>query len=298
MQSVENRTFAFMISWTGDSVRGTATLQRQRSRVWAVANQKGGVGKTTTVSTLAGELVGRGRRVLMVDLDPHGSLTAWFGRDPDAQGPSVYGLFQVARAGERPDGRRQLIATDIEGLDLMPASTAQATLDRQVAGIEGMGLVLGQALAPLQATHDVILLDCPPMLGVLMVNALAACDRLIIPVQTEFLAIKGLERMLRTLAMIRRSRGEVVDHLIVPTLYDQRTRASRDTLAMLRERWPEALWDDRIPVDTRFRDASRRGLPLSLWQPQSRGAQAYARLADALLETAAGAEADERRAAV
>ena len=298
MQSVENRTFAFMISWTGDSVRGTATLQRQRSRVWAVANQKGGVGKTTTVSTLAGELVGRGRRVLMVDLDPHGSLTAWFGRDPDAQGPSVYGLFQAARAGERPDGRRQLIATDIEGLDLMPASTAQATLDRQVAGIEGMGLVLGQALAPLQATHDVILLDCPPMLGVLMVNALAACDRLIIPVQTEFLAIKGLERMLRTLAMIRRSRGEVVDHLIVPTLYDQRTRASRDTLAMLRERWPEALWDDRIPVDTRFRDASRRGLPLSLWQPQSRGAQAYARLADALLETAAGAEADERRAAV
>ncbi|HHH45922.1 MAG TPA: ParA family protein [Thiotrichales bacterium] len=287
-----------MISWTGDSVRGTATLQRQRSRVWAVANQKGGVGKTTTVSTLAGELVGRGRRVLMVDLDPHGSLTAWFGRDPDAQGPSVYGLFQAARAGERPDGRRQLIATDIEGLDLMPASTAQATLDRQVAGIEGMGLVLGQALAPLQATHDVILLDCPPMLGVLMVNALAACDRLIIPVQTEFLAIKGLERMLRTLAMIRRSRGEVVDHLIVPTLYDQRTRASRDTLAMLRERWPEALWDDRIPVDTRFRDASRRGLPLSLWQPQSRGAQAYARLADALLETAAGAEADERRAAV
>ncbi len=298
MQSVENRTFAFMISWTGDSVRGTATLQRQRSRIWAVANQKGGVGKTTTVSTLAGELVGRGRRVLMVDLDPHGSLTAWFGRDPDAQGPSVYGLFQAARAGGRPDGRRQLIATDIEGLDLMPASTAQATLDRQVAGIEGMGLVLGQALAPLQATHDVILLDCPPMLGVLMVNALAACDRLIIPVQTEFLAIKGLERMLRTLAMIRRSRGEVVDHLIVPTLYDQRTRASRDTLAMLRERWPEALWDDRIPVDTRFRDASRRGLPLSLWQPQSRGAQAYARLADALLETAAGAEADERRAAV
>lgn len=279
-------------------MHNTATLQRQRSRIWAVANQKGGVGKTTTVSTLAGELTGRGHRVLMVDLDPHGSLTAWFGRDPDTEGPSVYGLFQSARAGESPDGRRHVITTAVEGLDLMPASTAQATLDRLVAGIEGMGLVLGRALAPLRGTYDVILLDCPPMLGVLMVNALAACDRLIIPVQTEFLAIKGLERMLRTLAMIRRSRGEVVDHLIVPTLYDQRTRASREALAMLREHWPDALWNDRIPVDTRFRDASRRGLPLSLWQPGSRGAQAYARLADVLLEKAAGAGTGDRRAVV
>ena len=268
-----------------ESRHATPSLQRRRAaaRIWAVANQKGGVGKTTTAVTLAGELVRRGHRVLMVDLDPHGSLSTWFGQDPDRTAASVYALFQAARQGREAGLRDHLLPTPIEHLFLVPASTAQATLDRQVGAEEGMGLVLARALAGIRADYDEILLDCPPMLGVLMVNALAACERLLIPVQTEFLAIKGLERMLHTLAMIRRARGTRIDHLIVPTLFDRRTRASTETLALLRETWPERLWNDLIPVDTRFRDASRRGVPLSLWQPASRGARAYARLTDHLL---------------
>jgi len=120
------------------------------------------------------------------------------------------------------------------------------------------------------------------MLGVLMVNALAACDRLIVPVQTEFLAIKGLERMLHTLSMIERAKSLRVPHTIVPTMFDRRTRASIDSLRVLRERFGKQLWEGVVPVDTRFRDASRAGVPLGQFMPGSRGAKAYGELLDYL----------------
>ena len=174
-------------------------------RIWAVANQKGGVGKTTSVVALGGLLAESGKRVLVVDLDPHGSLTSWFGYDPDTIAHSVFDLFQ--HQGKVPDGLpAQLITgTSCPGLSLLPASTALATLERRMVGVEGMGLIVSRALTQLWDDFDYVLLDNTPSLGVLMVNALAAAQHLIIPVQTEFLAIKGLERMLHTLTMIMRS---------------------------------------------------------------------------------------------
>jgi chromosome partitioning protein len=121
------------------------------------------------------------------------------------------------------------------------------------------------------------------MLGVLMVNALAACEHLIIPVQTEFLAIKGLERMLHTLKMIERSKNLQLPYTIVPTMYDRRTRASIDSLKSMQEQFGENLWDSLIPVDTRFREASRAGKPLTQISPDARGALAYRDLFDFLL---------------
>ena len=115
-----------------------------------------------------------------------------------------------------------------------------------------------------------------------MVNALAACDRLLIPVQTEFLALRGLERMIHTLNMIQRSRATRLPYLIVPTLFDRRTRTSAEALRELRAHYPEEIWDSAIPVDTQFREASKRGLPLTVMQPWSRGSQAYRRLLHAV----------------
>ena len=253
-------------------------------RIWAVANQKGGVGKTTTVVTLGGLLAEQGHRVLMVDLDPHGSLTSWFGLDPDRLPHSVFDLFQ--HQGKVPEGLPAQLVTDTgcEGLSLLPASTALATLERKMVGVEGMGLIVSRALAQLWDDFDYVLLDNTPSLGVLMVNALAAAQHLIVPVQTEFLALKGLERMLHTLEMIVRSQKNRLDYTIVPTLYDKRTQASVGSLNQLRKTYPNELWRFMVPVDTRFRDASQAGKVPSILAPDTQGVRAYRRLLQDLME--------------
>lgn len=251
-------------------------------KVWAVANQKGGVGKTTTAVTLAGHLVSLGHKVLLVDMDPHGSMTAYFGNDPDELEKSLYQLFQATELS-LAQIQQVILHTHFDGLDLIPASTALATLDRQLGAQEGKGLVLSKVTRLLANEYDYVIVDCPPLLGILMVNALAACELLLLPVQTEFLALKGLERMMRTLQMIIRARKSGLNYLIVPTMFDRRTRASLESLRALRDKYPEQSWDSVIPVDTQFREASKQGVPLSLMQPSSRGAQAYATLLNTLL---------------
>lgn len=260
-------------------------------RIWAVANQKGGVGKTTTVVALGGLLAERGKRVLVVDLDPHGSLTSWFGYDPDTLSHSVLDLFQ--HQGKVPDGLpAQLITeTSCKGMSLLPASAALATLERKMVGVEGMGLIVSRALTQLWDDFDYVLLDNTPSLGVLMVNALAAAQHLVIPVQTEFLAIKGLERMLHTLEMIMRSQKNALSYTIVPTLFDRRTQASVKSLNQLRKSHQDSLWRFAIPVDTKFRDASQAGRTPSALDSETHGVRAYARLLNDLTElTSARAE--------
>lgn len=255
--------------------------------VWAVANQKGGVGKTTTTVSLGGHLVKGGRRVLMIDMDPHGSLTSYFGYNPDTVEDSVYQLFIAARPA--PLGA-SIKASGIGGLHLIPANTALATLDRQLGVRNSMGLVIARALGHVQSHYDHVLMDCPPTLGILMVNALAACDHLIIPVQTEYLALKGLERMRRTVDMMGKGRKAVIPFTVVPTMFDRRTKESFKSLDYLREHYGRWLWRSVIPVDTKFREASRARLPVSHVSPSARGALAYATLLDALLQVAGGME--------
>jgi len=247
--------------------------------VVTVANQKGGVGKTTTAVSMAGLLASQGQRVLLVDLDPQGSMTSYFKHDPDTIRTGVYSLFEARAAGTGVMAEDHLLVeTGVPGLSLMPGCTAMATLDRQLGTREGMGLVIREALDRLSSRFDWVFMDCPPMLGIMMVNALAACQHLLIPVQTEFLAIKGLDRMLHTLDMIGHARGGVPPYTIVPTFFDKRTRASTDALRHLRDQHHDHLWPRVIPVDTRFREASKSGKPINMYSPEARGTQAYASL--------------------
>lgn len=251
-------------------------------KIWAVSNQKGGVGKTTTVVTLGGILASRGYRTLLIDLDPHGSLTSYFRMNPDQIDISVYNLFQDAIAKKKLFPAPYIVPTSFEGLSVLPASTAIATVERQ-GGAGGMGLVIANGLAAVRKQYDFVLIDSPPMLGVLMVNALAACGHLFIPVLSEFLALKGLERMLHTLDMIGKSRKTQLNYTIVPTLFDRRTRASTQTLRIMRERYGDQVWGSVIPVDTQVREASDAGVPLSCYMPRSKAATAYAELLDHIL---------------
>jgi len=243
--------------------------------IWTVANQKGGVGKTTTTVTLGGALAARGEKTLLIDLDSHGSLTSYFGYNPDSIEESVYSLFHREIADTHMPLVSMLRKTGVAKLDLLPASTALVALDRQIGAQQGMGLIISNALNAYQSHYKYVLIDCPPTMGVLMINALAACDSLIIPVQTEFLAINGLERMLNTLKMIILSGKQSIDYTIVPTMFDRRTRASRDCLEHLQKNYTDHIWQNYIPIDTNFREASRMGRPLSLVAPKSKGAVAY-----------------------
>lgn len=252
-------------------------------KIWAIGNQKGGVGKTTSAVTLAGIMAARGYRTLMVDLDPHGSLTAYFGLDPDTVDGSAYRLFNDRGL----DPAQVVTETRFNRLCMLPASTAMATLDRQLGTQQGQGLVISAALRRLQGQFDFVVIDCPPTLGILLVNALAACDHLIIPVQTEFLAMKGLERMLHTLSMIQRSTRRDLPYTILPTMFDRRTRASQDSLDQMRSKYMLRLASTVIPVDTHFRDASRQGVPLPLRSMSERGVLAYIALVDQLMPATA-----------
>ena len=252
-------------------------------RVWAIANQKGGVGKTTSTVSLAGLLTEQGHKVLVVDLDPHGSLTSYFGYDPDALTSSTYQLFQSDDAVSKDSVLALVVNTSVPGLSLIPTSPALATVERQMTGKDGMGLRVGKAMSVIEAEFDYVLLDCPPVLGVLMINALAACERLLVPVQTEFLALKGLERMTRTMQMIQKARPQPLTFTIVPTMFDRRTQASVSSLNVLRKQYADNLWRATIPVDTKLRDASRLGKVPSQHDPEGRAVRAYRQLMNYIL---------------
>ncbi|HHE0526878.1 TPA: ParA family protein [Vibrio parahaemolyticus] len=245
--------------------------------VWSVANQKGGVGKTTSTVTLAGLLSQKGHRVLMVDIDPHASLTTYLGYDSDTVSSSLFDLFQL-KTFTRDTVKPLILETELEGMDIIPAHMSLATLDRVMGNRSGMGLILKRALQAVSQDYDYVLIDCPPILGVMMVNALAASDRILIPVQTEFLAMKGLERMIRTLTIMQKSRPDGFKVTIVPTMYDKRTRASLQTLTQLKKDYPNQVWTSAVPIDTKFRDASLKHLPASHFASGSRGVFAYKQL--------------------
>lgn len=247
-------------------------------RIWAVANQKGGVGKTTTTVALGGLLASRGQRVLLLDLDPHASMTAYFGVNPDGDHAGIFDLFLEHRNLSRDRVLQCVQDSGQHGLRFIAGQVAMATVEKQLANQDGQGLVITRLLQLLADDFDHVLIDCPPILGVLMVNALAACEYLLIPVQTEFLALQGLERMLRTLQMIERSRKQPIPFRIVPTMFDRRTRAAVQCLRQLRDAHGSHVWRGVIPVDTRLREASRSHLPPHIFAPESRAVGSYNQL--------------------
>ena len=244
----------------------------------ACANQKGGVGKTTTVVNLGSYLALAGERVLVVDLDPQGNATSGLGLDRSVIERSVYdAVIDGASIGELT------ITGPIAGLDVVPSAIALAGAEVELAPVEGRERRLARLLMEIAADYDYVLVDCPPSLGLLTVNALTAADSVLIPLQCEYYALEGLTQLLATLDLVR-------DHLnpelaikgIVLTMYDGRTNLSADVASEVRRHLGDRVFDTVIPRSVRLSEAPSHGLPIPRYSPDSTGAVAYAALATEL----------------
>lgn len=241
----------------------------------ACTNQKGGVGKTTTVVNLATYLALLGDRVLVIDLDPQGNATSGFGLDRTSLTTSIYD----ALVGDAPLAALH-VATPVDNLRIVPSAIALAGAEIELATEEGRERRLARAVRPEADAWDWILVDCPPSLGLLTVNALTGADSVLIPIQCEYYALEGLTQLIATVNLVR-------DHLhpelaiagVVLTMFDGRTNLSSEVAAEVRRHLHDAVFQTIVPRSVRLSEAPSHGLPIALYRPDSKGAEAYARLA-------------------
>jgi len=268
----------------------STTLPRPRARrrssqgvtlgqVIALANQKGGVAKTTTTLNLAVAFREQGFDVLVVDLDPQGNLTMSQGMDPDSVEVS---MFDVLVRGVPIDEVIRHVEVDvaISSIDLAGAELA-------LSGMIGRERALQKALLPVRGRYDFILIDTPPSLGLLTINALTAADSVIVPVQCEYLSLRGLVQLENTLAMIRENLNPVVEiRGILPTMYDGRTLHSREAIEMLKENFGDVVFETRIKKTVRYAEAPVQGSSVLRYDPKGPAAEAYRQLAKEVLNGA------------
>jgi chromosome partitioning protein len=244
------------------------------STVYAIANQKGGVGKTTTAVNVAACIAEAGYATLLVDVDPQANATVGLGIDRSHEP----GLYEVL-TGEAV-AADALSPTPVEGLSVLPAGAGLAGANVELPRIEGFEQTLRIALESVRENFEYVLLDCPPSLGPLTVCALVAADKVIVPVQTEYFALEGLAGLLETLSLVQRElnpRLTIAGMLL--TMHDGRTRLGQDVEREVRTHFPELVFDTVIPRNVRVGEAPSHGLPVTHHDPHSAGAEAYFQLA-------------------
>jgi len=273
-------------------------------RIICIANQKGGVGKTTTAVNLSASLALAGHRVLLIDIDSQASATSGLGlRDNDEDRPSTYDLLM----GER-DVDAVAVRTAQEGLDLLPAQRDLVGAEVELVSAIAREQRLADALAPVRDRYDMILIDCPPSLGLLTINGLTAADAVIIPLQCEYYALEGLSALLDTISLIRdrlNPRLEIAG--IVLTMFDTRNSLSHQVAAEVRKHFGEQVYQTVIPRNVRLSESPSHGVPVALYDATSKGARAYVDLAAEIVggvdasanegEATAGAEVSDHAAA-
>ncbi|MCX6484575.1 MAG: ParA family protein [Mycobacterium sp.] len=273
------------IGLTGRPPRATPDPQPLSSHgpavVVSMCNQKGGVGKTTSTINLGAALAEYGRKVLLVDLDPQGALSAGLGVPHYELAHTVHNLMIEPRVGIE----EVLIHTRVDGLDLIPSNIDLSAAEIQLVNEVGREQTLGRALRPVLDRYDYVLIDCQPSLGLLTVNALACSDGVIIPTECEYFSLRGLALLTDTVEKVReRLNPKLEISGIVVTRYDNRTVNAREVMARVLERFGDLLFDTVIARTIRFPETSVAGEPIINWAPKSGGAQAYRALAREVID--------------
>jgi len=249
-------------------------------RVICIANQKGGVGKTTTSVNLAASLALEKQRVLLIDLDPQGSASSGLGVRDLAGKPTTYDVIM----GEHAIAD-SMMQTQIEHLSLLPAHRDMVGAEVELVAVIGREFRLAEALKPVRDQFDFIVIDCPPSLGLLTVNGLSAADAVLIPLQCEYYALEGLSALLETIELIRaRLNPRLAIDGILLTMFDTRNSLSHQVSDEVRRHFPELVFRTVIPRNVRLSESPSHGIPAALYDPASKGAQAYIDLARELTE--------------
>lgn len=250
-----------------------------RARVLAVVNQKGGVGKSTTAVNLAAALGEQGKRVLLVDLDPQGNATSGFGLNRNQRERCVYDVL----LGDSP-AAELIEPVEIEHVFAIPATIQLAGAEIELVATMSRETKLKAALAPILGDFDFVLIDCPPSLGLLTINALTASDGLIIPIQCEYYALEGLSKLLDTVRLVKRHLNPALEVFgVVMTMFDSRTRLSQQVVDEVRDFFVEKVFGTMIPRTVRLSEAPSFGQPITLYDSSGKGAAAYRQLAEEVI---------------
>lgn len=248
-------------------------------RIIAIANQKGGVGKTTTAINLSACLAEKGQKVLAIDMDPQGNMTSGLGLDKDSIEKNIYDLM----IGES-DVNEVLQIEAQENLDVIPTSIDLSAAEIELIGVEDKEYIIKNAIQSIRNNYDYIIIDCPPSLNMLTINAMTTADSVLVPIQCEYYALEGLSQLIHTVELVKERLNPILEiEGVVFTMYDARTNLSLQVVENVKDNLQQNIYKTIIPRNIRLAEAPSYGMPINLYDPKSAGAESYKRLADEVM---------------